>query len=210
MASLTMHLAAAHQIADRAAIRDHDRFFLGTLLPDACDRAANGHLKYHSPDGSFTTYRLSEFRDLYRSRLLSDSLYLGYYLHLIQDLVYRHFLYDDHHWNPRIPGNVDKLHRDYMLLNPYIIRSYHLGQPPVIPETISSEPLYERFPFHTDQLEQELSREFSEDPQGDAFLMTASLADAYISRAVETCIQEIAVLRNGQTGIDEIAWAWRR
>ncbi len=39
---------------------------------------------------------------------------------------------------------------------------------------------------------------------------TASLADAYISRAVETCIQEIAVLGNGQAGIDEIAWAWRR
>ena len=37
-----------------------------------------------------------------------------------------------------------------------------------------------------------------------------NLADAYISRAVETCIQEIAVLGNGQAGIDEIAWAWRR
>ncbi|SFP84429.1 hypothetical protein SAMN04487928_109119 [Butyrivibrio proteoclasticus] len=36
-----------------------------------------------------------------------DDLYLGYYLHLVQDMCYRHFVYDKYHWNPMIPGNVE-------------------------------------------------------------------------------------------------------
>ena len=45
-----------------------------------------------------------------------DDLYLGYYLHLVQDLYYRNYLYVENHWNSAIPGNVEKLHHDYCVL----------------------------------------------------------------------------------------------
>lgn len=50
----------------------------------------------------------------------TDDLYLGYYLHLVQDICYRHFVYDKYKWNPMIPGNVEKLHKDYSIINIYV------------------------------------------------------------------------------------------
>ena len=38
-------------------------------------------------------------------------------MHLVQDLVYCRFAYEEHHWNPTLPGNVDRLHNDYALLD---------------------------------------------------------------------------------------------
>lgn len=38
---------------------------------------------------------LSKFGDK-----MDDELYLGYYLHLIQDLVFREIIYDQYKWNP--------------------------------------------------------------------------------------------------------------
>ena len=55
-----------------------------------------------------------------------DDFYLGYYLHLVQDVLYRRFVYDKYHWNPMIPGNVERLHRDYAIVNGYIIKKYNL------------------------------------------------------------------------------------
>ena len=49
-----------------------------------------------------------------------DDLYLGYYLHLIQDMLYRRVMYGEHGWNSSVPGNVEKLHRDYEILNEYV------------------------------------------------------------------------------------------
>ena len=39
-----------------------------------------------------------------------DALYFGYYLHLIQDLIFRRLMYEDYHWNPVPDGNVLRLH----------------------------------------------------------------------------------------------------
>ena len=60
------------------------------------------------------------FRDRYGKYMKKDDLYLGYYLHLIQDMLYRRVMYGEHGWNSSVPGNVEKLYRDYEILNEYV------------------------------------------------------------------------------------------
>ena len=60
------------------------------------------------------------FRSKYGELMKTDDLYLGYYLHLVQDICYRHFVYDKYKWNPMIPGNVEKLHKDYSIIKIYV------------------------------------------------------------------------------------------
>ncbi len=35
-------------------------------------------------------------------QMKTDELYLGYYLHLIQDIFYRRYVYSEHHFNSSI------------------------------------------------------------------------------------------------------------
>ena len=70
-----------------------------------------------------------------------DDLYLGYYFHLIQDMLYRRFMYGEHGWNSSVPGNVEKLHRDYEILNEYVSKKYGLSQEMIQELDLTEEPL---------------------------------------------------------------------
>ena len=68
-----------------------------------------------------------------------DDLYLGYYLHLVQDLYYRNYLYVENHWNSAIPGNVEKLHHGYCVLNGRISQRYGLSKDKISALDITTE-----------------------------------------------------------------------
>lgn len=116
MASRIMHLAIAGGVAQKTEIKDIKRFRLGIVLPDAYSPEVNteiSHLKINILEGTKKTYKLAYFRETYADEIIKDSLYLGYYMHLIQDILYRKFVYDKYKWNPMIEGNVKRLHNDY-------------------------------------------------------------------------------------------------
>lgn len=85
-----------------------------------------------------------------------DDLYLGYYLHLIQDMLYRRFLYGEHGWNSSIPGNVEKLHRDYEILNGYVAEKYGLSREMVQEIDLADEPLAQLAEFDAKGLAEEV------------------------------------------------------
>lgn len=127
MASSMIHLAIVQEMRKEVSFRDINRLFLGVILPDGAV-AGNSHLKKKICKNTRYTYDLEFFRDRYGKYMEKDDLYLGYYLHLIQDMLYRRFMYGDHGWNSSAPGNVKKLHRDYEILNEYISKKYGLSQ----------------------------------------------------------------------------------
>ncbi len=86
----------------------------------------------------------------------ADDLYLGYYLHLIQDLLYRHFMYDRYHWNPKPDGNIERLHDDYKQINAYVISKYGLHSDIHVPNGFASEKINELADFEPDRFIQEL------------------------------------------------------
>lgn len=212
MASRMMHLAAAKKILETKPIQNPDRFLLGIILPDAPKSgksSAVSHLKIKVYNGTKKTYDLTEFRNRYWKELSSDSLYLGYYLHLIQDLVYRHFIYEKYHWNPMIPGNVEKLHNDYSLLNDCIIQRYGLENNLIFPRDFTNEKIYELVPTDAEQFQEEIKSDFIPHLKGSIYFFTENMAIEYIEMAAEISIREVSALENGTFLTDEKQSAWK-
>ena len=212
MASRVMHLAIANEIMKQVQINDIDRFRLGIILPDAykhnIQSATDSHLKYTTENGTKKTYKLAWFRKTYDERMKTDELYLGYYLHLIQDTIFRYFVYSLHNWDPYPKGNIERLHNDYKLLNNYVVSEYNISNSLVIPQDINEEPIFEIYPFDTKQLSADFKTDFEPYSDGEAFFFTQKMADEYIKMATEKCLEEIKALENGTLTMNELEWAW--
>ncbi len=211
MASRIMHLAIANEIFKEIEIKDKNRFLFGSVLPDAY---AQGFSKVHShlvkKTDRTTTYRLSFFRELYKENIENDEMYMGYYIHLIQDLLFRHFVYDDYKWAPVPEGNIQKLHNDYGLLNSYIIDKYGISDNLIIPDDISKEAITNISEFDMKRLKENLKNDFFHDCSGQLFFFTEKMADDYIKKATGVCITEIKAMSKGKYIINETAYAWKR
>lgn len=210
MASRLIHLAVAQEILKSENIRDDARFCLGSILPDAkidSSLRAAPHFQTVLPNG-LITYELKRYLSLYRDRLERDELYLGYYLHLIQDMVYRRFMYALPNWDARVPGNVEKLHSDYRKINGYIIESRRLENGVTAPPDFSAEDINRRFDFDIQRFLAELDGDFKTVQEGEYHFFTPQMADEYISLAVEACLHELKALREGLELYDEVKMAW--
>lgn len=74
-------------------------FALGQVLPDAvCDRENRdkSHYIVSLDNGKSVAYDFEQFASTYNERIINDELYLGYYMHLVEDAFYRKLLYRDY------------------------------------------------------------------------------------------------------------------
>lgn len=206
-----MHLAVAQCLLKNHSIPDENRFRIGVILPDAYSEpigTANSHFRMMFCNGKRKTFDLTKFRALFQDKIYADALYLGYYFHLIQDMVYRQFVYGDYQWNPAVPGNIEKLYRDYALLNPYIIKKYQLSDDIVMPENFENEGINQLFHFNISRFLQELKTDFLPYENGDPFFFTVDMADGFIKQAAEACLHELDAVKKHSGFLDETAYAW--
>ena len=87
MASSMIHLAIIQCIIVKTEFNNLDRLRLGVILPDGAV-SGNSHLKKMICEQTRVTYDLEFYREKYGEQMKTDELYLGYYLHLIQDILY--------------------------------------------------------------------------------------------------------------------------
>ena len=156
MASSIIHYAITCELIKRRQFTNPDRLKLGSVLVDS-GYNGNSHMKIFVSGGHKKTYDLDGYRNMYGKLMKQDDLYLGYYLHLIQDIVYRHFVYDKYHWNPLIPGNVERLHKDYAIGNYYVVQKYNLKNEIVIPDDFESETINQICSFDLDKLTRDMN-----------------------------------------------------
>lgn len=211
MASRIMHLAVAKKLLTEYRAKDVNRFQVGVILPDVYNSPMeqdNSHFKETVCEGTKRTYNLTKFRELFGKKMKTDDLYLGYYMHLIQDLVYRRFVYKEHHWNPKLPGNVDRLHNDYALLNTYVVGRYQLADDIQIPQGFAEEALNQRFGFDLERFLQEMRHDFEPYNKGEIFFFTEEMADTFIEIAVNVCREELKALQSGGALLDELEYTW--
>ncbi len=211
MASRIIHAAVAKLLAEALPIENKSCFLLGTILPDAYAKGLGtsaSHLKISLCDGAKKTYDLEKFRRLFAKQLMNDDLYRGYYLHLVQDLYFRDFVFNKYHWNPLLPGNVQRLHNDYSLANTYVIEKYKLENSLTLPVNFSSEAINQLYPFDTEQLLQDFRQDFEAVKPGEFFFFTAEMADEFIKIAVEESLKEIKALDKGSFCTDMTQMAW--
>jgi len=213
MASSIVHLAVTSELAKRISFTDVNRLLFGAVVVDAGvggNQTGDSHLKVNVMDDKKRTYDFDRFREMFGKRMLSDDLYMGYYLHLVQDSLYRHFVYDIHHWNPTIPGNVERLHKDYQIVNKYIIGKYGLKNDLVVPEGFDGEDLNRICSFDTAGLLKNLEEFFRPVEDEPIFFFTKEMTDEFIDEALEFCADEVSKIRRGEAGIDKLKYAWDR
>lgn len=208
MASSLVHLAIANELIRIRTIADPGRFRFGSIVADAGNRS-DSHLQIRVQNGQKRTYDFDAFRRRFGERLLTDDLYLGYYLHLLQDVLFRRSLYDGLDWDPT-PDNVARLHRDYSIVNAHLVEAYGLVNDLAVPELFEREALCELCPFDVQGFLKSMETYYLPFPNEPACFFTQETADAFIARAVAVCAQEIDDIRSGKPGIDMIACAWGR
>ncbi len=141
MASRIIHYIIALQILEGCNL-DRNDFILGNLLPDAHDGTLYGNSHSHFRyiiNGEYTKLPELEyvrFKKKY-SDYLGNSLFLGYYCHLLSD----------HKWSqlkiPGFPNDINNdteefltlrklLHKDYGTLNRHLIHYYKLSPPQLL------------------------------------------------------------------------------
>lgn len=206
MASRVMHLAAAVQLLNELpAGMDVPRFLSGSIMVDSAPTERHAS-HFQAVVGERKTYDLSRFRAEYGHLLLTDGLVLGYYLHLLQDLVFRRYMYAELGFNPRKPGYLAGLHSDYRRLNKLLIQRYQLTAYFAIPT--SAAPLQGIAAFDMAGLPGALAEDFSLPGEDDAFFFSEELAVRYIDQAVAKCREELHALRKGRPLTDPLEWTW--
>lgn len=211
MASRMIHLAIAKDILHtyHHIPIDPNRFYLGSILPDA-SISKNSHFNKYIQNGTRKTHDLTGFRQKYLPKILSDDLYMGYYLHLLEDVLFRHFMFEIIQFDPRPAGNIDQLHRDYELINRYVIERYNLSYIPTIPSDLYQEPLLLDHPYDLDTFVDELIRDFKEEPQGETVFFKKEHVVQYIKMATPKCLEELKAFQNDSPHFDENRYSWQR
>lgn len=207
MASSVIHYAIINEIIRSRSFDNPGRLCLGAVLPDY-GYQGNSHLKIPVAGGHKRTYDFEKFREMFGELMRTDELYLGYYLHLVQDILFRNFLYDRYHWDPTIPGNVDRLNRDYSIGNAYVVKKYHLTNGMTVPSAIENEPINRICAYDLNRLQESMDAYFSSQEDGDIFFFTKEMTDEFIAEATDFCLKEIEKLSKGSECADSYILAW--
>ena len=207
MASSIIHLAVTEELMKRRGFQNPARLKLGCILPDY-GLDGNSHLHVRTWGLNKKTYDFDELWSRFGELIRKDDLYLGYYLHLVQDICYRHFVYDKYHWNPFAAGHMEKLHMDYRIGNSYVIRKYRLENDIVIPGGLDQEPLNALCRFDSERLLNAMNEYFLQDVDGEIFFFTKEMTDEYITLAVEFCLAELDRMDRESGLMDAYENAW--
>ncbi len=194
MASGIIHYAITNEIIKRQVFSNPGRLLLGVVLPDY-GYQGNSHLKLPVAGGHKRTYDFEGFREMFGELMRTDELYLGYYLHLVQDILFRHFLFDRYHWDPTVPENTTKLNRDYEIGNAYVVQKYQLQNTLTLPADFENEAINRICRFDLTKLQESMDAYFDSQDDGDIFFFTKDMTDEFIAEAADYCLKEITNLQ---------------
>ena len=215
MASSLTHLAAARRILDQIEIRDPERFRLGEILPDAAvDKFVSFdslHYKKTDPETRIRIFDLARFREEFTDHL-QDSLYLGYYCHLIQDAIFRWFCFAYKHLQTLVPAwdgeTIQKLYHDYSLLNHPLIERYAITVPEAM--DLTDEPIVNIAPLDVpaflDGIHAYYDEPAPEPPE--PYLFSWTDVEEYLDMVCEACVTEIRNIQNGAGLLSGHEWEY--
>ncbi|MBQ7186902.1 MAG: zinc dependent phospholipase C family protein [Ruminococcus sp.] len=205
MSSLMMHLAVGYRLAERYDVGDRQRFLFGSVIPDAVPKEQSHFFLFYD-NGTRKTYDLTGFRERYREHM-RDGLYLGYYMHLIEDIVFRDYFY---HTVGYVPADekLKQLHDDYSVLNGYIIESCGIREIPDVPKGAEKEPLLREQGIEPAELMRELREGLKSRIAGRTVWFSRENADEYLKRAAAVCGEELRALAGLNSHIREKDFSW--
>ena len=216
MASRIMHLAMGTELCRICEINDRDRFLVGMLLPDAIitgDKKTSGTHYDRMTDESHKVMDFSLFYSEFEERIQSDELYLGYYLHLIEDCIFRKYIYYDLgllEMRGR-EGFLPKLYSDYHSVNGYLVKKYNISSLPKIPEGLDREEINGIYPFEITDFLIDTKNDLQDKYLGNEKYFSAVNAEEVIRQCIDVCSAEMNSLKMGKhfTCPEEYIWEAR-
>ncbi|MGH4123787.1 MAG: hypothetical protein ACREV6_12745 [Clostridium sp.] len=192
MASRIIHLAICKQLEEFIDVSDVNRLRIGNVLPDAIIRGQKAHATSHYKltvcEGKKKMMDFTSFHKQFSTKLLEDSLYLGYYFHLIEDAMYRKFLYYDY----KLGGNrgqeiLEALHNDYAILNGYLVKTYKLTNTLKVPEHFAEDEINKIYPFILEEFLLDMTNDFNFSTDEKTKYFTEDMAKEFIRKCITIC-----------------------
>lgn len=214
MAQYTLHLVLAKLLVQKANIKNENRFALGHILPDAVldrENRDKSHYIISLDNGKSKAYDFQQFGVTYKEKILNDELYLGYYMHLVEDALYRKLLYRDYGLRDvgRCPEKVAVLHNDYHLINRYVVEKHRLKNELIIPGNFDKEEIHGIADFGSlESYLQEREQDFHEKLVGTTVYFTEKMADEYIEKYLGQCVEEMKAIGNSEEFLKTKDYKW--
>lgn len=211
MASRLMHLSIASQLEKVLPIKDKNRFRIGSILPDAVISADKKEINSHFIEifdgsaifggGERKHFDFYGFFDVFGDMIMSDELYLGYYFHLIEDNIFRHYLYYikgvlSRRGDPELQR---QLYRDYHILNEKLPEKYGFKNNLYVPQNFGEEKINDIYPFELERFLDDMQGDFTESLGENPKLITLRSLDKYfINSSVTLCSAEYYAVLQGR------------
>ena len=209
MAQRTIHYLFGEIISRQVELRDKNRFLLGSVLPDAyvdvSDRGRT-HFKVKWENKSFLDFEA--FREEYFELICKDDLYLGYYMHLVEDAFYRQVFYNEHKKMPRSKKDVLRLHQDYHILNSYIVNKYGLKNELYMEMSLDAEDFQKIAAFRIEEFLLEMSNDFLENTIGKTLYITEEMLDEFVEKYVPLAVAELKSIQKGVSILHARDYIW--
>lgn len=209
MAQRLIHYLLGEMLSKEIELKNKERFLLGSVMPDAYKE-----LKYRDKthfanrtDGTYFDFNL--FREKFGRQMNEDDLYLGYYMHLVEDVFYRQFIHRDQFRVPNGSEEVLILHNDYHILNSYIVSKYNCQNILQDKINLDSEKIMEIAEFRIDEFLHDLAGDFSEKIQGETVFITEDMLDQFIEEYVPIMLEELKAVKNGSTNLVAKDYKWK-
>lgn len=209
MASNIIHYTISKRISEKLEVEDLERFLFGaSIAPDASSHEDGSYDKAHfqgwSADCSRKGMDWSLFEKKYRDCFDTDSLYLGYWCHLVQDAIWFHDIVDKYVriYPKEIRKNYyQKGYSDYKRLNYLLAKEYNLEAPSFsrldIPvKEVREDIIQIRLSAFYEQFH------FTECTKNELELYTWDMVLNYIENCAEFCIREIEAMKNNSVRME--------
>ncbi len=215
MAQRTIHYLFGDILAEKVTLKDKNRFLLGSVLPDAYSDAGQrntSHFTSRLPTDNRVYFDFNEFRNQFGQLMMTDDLYLGYYMHLVEDDFYRQYIRSGDLKNnlPRSKEEVARLHNDYHLLNSYIVQKYNISYTLVLPADFEKEPINRITAFAFDGFLENMKNDFTEKLQGQTHFLTENMLDEFIDKYIGIAEAELKCVMSGTHYLNAEDYAWMR
>ena len=214
MAQRTIHYLLGELLLRQVPLPDRRRFLLGSILPDAfaeLSERAKTHFTNRSIPG-YMYFDFDAFRNRFGVKMAADDLYLGYYMHLMEDNYYRVFFRErlGVAIDNQKPEQVQRLHLDYTLLNAYIVGRYGLRNEVERPADFEKEPLAAVARFDLDGFLAAFDGDFTRQVEGETRYLTETVLEDFLALHYESCLRELRTVLQGGRGLIARDMAWSK
>lgn len=210
MAQRMIHYLFGELLSERINVKDKNRFLLGSVLPDAyIEGHERGITHFICNSDQQVYFDFEQFRKQFKELIRVDALYMGYYMHLVEDAFYRKFIQDNQLKRPCCQAEIILLHNDYHLLNSYIVKKYTISNTIVKPKDFDEESIGTLAKYDVDKLIKDMEHDFIEEPKGNSNFITENLLDEFVDKYMIFAIKEMQALLSDKKYLKPVDYAWK-